>query len=124
MDPSAYSPEFYARTYDTMLDNARAALKAGRAVVLDATFIDPVLRARAEALAAEVGAPFKAAWLEAPVEALEARVAGRKGDASDATVEVLHEQAARLASQQIAWPKVDTQAPKNAAATAWLKAHA
>jgi aminoglycoside phosphotransferase family enzyme/predicted kinase len=124
MDPSAYSPEFYARTYDTMIDNARAALKAGRAVVLDATFIDPALRVRAEALAKEVGAPFKAAWLDAPVEVLEARVAGRQGDASDATVEVLHEQVARVAAQQIAWPKVDTQAPKDAAAAAWLRANA
>ena len=121
MPPEAYSPEFYARTYDTMIDNARALLKAGRAVVLDATFIDPGLRARAEALAAECGTPFRGAWLDAPIEILEARVAGRKGDASDATVAVLHDQAARL-TEPVGWPKVDTRAPKDAAAKAWLAA--
>jgi predicted kinase len=50
---------------------------------------------------------------------LEARVARRTGDASDATVAVLHDQAARLADP-VAWPKVDTEAPKDAAAKAWL----
>jgi aminoglycoside phosphotransferase family enzyme/predicted kinase len=119
----AYAPEFYARTYDVLFDNARAGLKAGRAVVLDATFIDPALRARAEALAAECGVPFRAAWLDAPVEVLEARVAGRTGDASDATIEVLHEQLARVAEQTLAWPQVDTEAPKDAAAAAWLAAN-
>jgi len=119
MPPETYTPEFYALTYDTMIDNARSMLKAGRAVVLDATFIDPALRARVEALAVECGVPFRAAWLDAPIEVLEARVAGRKGDASDATVAVLHDQAARL-QEPIGWPKVDTQAPKEAAAKDWI----
>jgi aminoglycoside phosphotransferase family enzyme/predicted kinase len=119
LPPAGYAPEAYARTYDTMIADARALLNAGRAVVLDATFIDPALRARAEALAAEAGVAFRAAWLEAPIEVLEARVAGRKGDASDATVAVLHDQVARL-KDPVAWPKVDTQAPKEAAAKAWL----
>jgi len=120
MPPETYTPEFYVRTYDTMIDNARAMLKAGRAVVLDATFIDPALRARAEALAAECGVPFHGAWLDAPVEVLEARVAGRTGDASDATVAVLYDQVGRMQGQTVGWPKVDTQAPKDAAAKAWL----
>ena len=60
MDSANYTAEFYARTYDTMIANARALLKAGRAVVLDATFIDAELRARVEALAAECGVPFRA----------------------------------------------------------------
>jgi len=119
MPPETYTPEFYVRTYDTMIDNARTMLKAGRAVVLDATFIDPALRARVEGLARECGVSFRAAWLDAPIEVLAARVAGRKGDASDATVAVLHDQAARL-QEPIDWPKVDTQAPKEAAAKAWI----
>lgn len=123
MPPETYTPEFYVRTYDAMIDNARSLLKAGRAVVLDATFIDPGLRARVEALAAECGVPFRGAWLDAPIEVLEARVAGRKGDASDATVTVLHDQVARLTAP-VAWPKVDTQAPKEAAARAWIAAGA
>lgn len=121
MDPATYTPEFYVRTYDTMIDNARAALKAGRAVVLDATFIDSGLRGRVEALAAECGVPFRAAWMEAPVKVLEARVAGRTGDASDATVAVLHEQVARLA-KPVDWPAVDATAPTAQAAKTWLAA--
>lgn len=120
LPPEGYAPEAYARTYDTLFDNARTMLQAGRAVVLDATFIDPALRARAEALAAECAVPFHAAWLDAPLEVLEARVAGRQGDASDATVAVLHEQAARMTGQTMAWPTVSTEAPKEAAARAWL----
>ncbi|WP_293677899.1 bifunctional aminoglycoside phosphotransferase/ATP-binding protein [uncultured Phenylobacterium sp.] len=119
----AYAAEITARTYDTMIDNARALLKAGRAVVLDATFIDPALRGRAEALAAECGAPFHGAWLEAPIEVLEARVASRQGDASDATVAVLHDQIARLA-EPVTWPKVDTDAPNEVVVKTWLAAHA
>lgn len=118
MPPETYTPEFYERTYDTMFDNARAALRAGRAVLLDATFIDPALRARAEALAAECGVSFRAAWLDAPAEVLEARVAGRTGDASDATVAVLRDQIRRLGA--VDWPRVDSTAPTAPAAKAWL----
>lgn len=119
LPPEAYTAQSQALAYDTMLDNARALLKAGRAVVLDATFIEPVLRARAEALAAECGAPFHGAWMDAPLEVLEARVAGRTGDASDATVAVMRDQAARL-RQPIGWPKVEATAATEDAAQAWL----
>ncbi|WP_296454582.1 bifunctional aminoglycoside phosphotransferase/ATP-binding protein [Phenylobacterium sp.] len=116
----AYTPDAQARAYDALFDSARAMLRAGRAVVLDATFLDPALRARAEALAAACGVPFRAAWLDAPLAVLEARVANRRGDASDATVEVLHQQVERLKAQTLAWPTVSTEAPKDAAAKAWL----
>ena len=115
----AYAPEFYARVYDVMFDNARAALLAGRAVLLDATFIDPDLRTRAQALAAECGVPFRPAWLDAPADVLRARVASRTGDASDATVDVLEDQLARL--QPVAWPTVDATAATDTAAKAWLR---
>jgi predicted kinase len=75
--------------------------------VMDATFIDPGLRIRAEQLARDCGAPFDAVWLDAPVEVLEQRVASRTNDASDATVEVLRAQVARLDDPAIAWRRVD-----------------
>ena len=115
-----YTPEFYAQVYDTVLGAAEALLKAGRAVVLDATFTDPALRARAEALAAGLGVPFHGVWLEAPVELLEARVASRVGDASDATLEVLHDQLARHGGDAVAWTRVDATRPTGEAAAAWL----
>ncbi|HEX3364759.1 AAA family ATPase [Phenylobacterium sp.] len=118
--PATYTPEFYARVYETVFETARAALKAGQAVVLDATFTEPALRARAEALAVDCGVPFHGAWLEAPAQVLEARVGGRVGDASDATAQVLRDQIARHAGQAVRWPKVDATQATDAAATAWL----
>jgi hypothetical protein len=118
--PETYTAEFYARVYELVFETARALLKAGRAVVLDATFTEPALRARAEALAAECGVPFHGAWLQAPVAVLEARVGGRTGDASDATLEVLHGQIARHGGQTVDWPRVDAAAPLDQSASAWL----
>ena len=115
-----YTAEFYTQVYDELFDTARRALAAGRAVVLDATFTEPGLRARAEALAVECAVPFHGAWLEAPATVLEARVGGRVGDASDATVDVLRDQIARHGGDVVGWTKVDaTQATENAAAK-WL----
>ena len=115
-----YTPEFYDRVYDTALRNARALLAAGQAVVLDATFTEPRMRARAEQLAADLRVPFRGAWLQAPLGVLEARVAARTRDASDATLDVLHGQIERYGADEVAWPKVDATAPAEAAAKAWL----
>lgn len=117
----AYTPERQARTYGAMLDHAHSLLRAGHAVVLDATFIEPGLRARAEALAKDCGVGFRPAWLDAPVEVLEARVAGRSADASDATIAVLHDQIARL-KDGCAWPRVDARAPTQVSAATWIAA--
>jgi aminoglycoside phosphotransferase family enzyme/predicted kinase len=114
-----YTPQAEALAYEAMFDNARDLLRAGAAVVMDATFLDAGRRARAEALAAECGAPFHPVWLDAPLEVLEARVAARTGDASDATVAVLRGQAARLSGGP-PWPKADATAPTVEAAKAWL----
>jgi hypothetical protein len=114
----AYTPEFYVQTYDTLFANAEALLRSGRSVVLDATFTSPQMRARAEALAGRCGVPFDGVWLEAPLAVLEGRVAARTGDASDATVEVLREQAQAL-DPAIAWTRVDTTGSAEAAARRW-----
>jgi len=89
-------------------------------VVLDATFTEPALRARAAALAAELGVPFRPAWLTAPQAVLEARVAARVGDASDADVAVLRGQIERHGADAVDWPHVDTSASAAAAAGGWL----
>jgi predicted kinase len=60
---------------------------AGHAVVADAMFLNPVDRSDVRAAAAP--APFLGVWLEAPLAVLEARIAARREDASDATVAVL-----------------------------------
>ncbi|MGH1557488.1 AAA family ATPase [Caulobacter segnis] len=104
----AYTPEMSARTYDRLFHDAELCLKAGRSVVLDAVFLKPEERARAEALAqrCDVAFPGRLAGSAAP-EVLRARVAARVNDASDADVAVLESQLARDTGE-IAWRKVDT----------------
>jgi aminoglycoside phosphotransferase family enzyme/predicted kinase len=113
-----YAAAATARTYEALFKEAGRLLKTGRAVVLDATFLDPAMRTRASALAARHGVPFRPAWLDAPLKVLERRIAGRAGDASDATVSVLHEQAARLDRAALDWPVVDSV--EAGAAERWL----
>jgi predicted kinase len=92
---SAYTATADAAVFDEFFGLAGILLKAGRAVVLDATFLRPDMRGRAQAAATAAGVPFHGLWLEAPAPVLEARVAGRTGDASDADVAVLRDQLAR-----------------------------
>jgi len=112
----AYSPASQQRVYEVMLGNARDLLRAGRAVVLDATFMDPVSRHAAEQLASQCGVPFDGIWLEAPAEVLESRVGARRGDASDADVSVLRDQLGRLDVSQIDWRRVDASGDLSRAA--------
>ena len=116
---SAYAGDLYGRSYDALIEEARAILKAGRGVVLDATFLDGGLRGRAEQLARDCGVPFHGIWLEAPLATLKARVAGRTGDASDATVATLDDQRARLTAEAT-WTRLDTSGSVEAAAKGWL----
>jgi hypothetical protein len=115
---TVYSPAFYAEVYDTVLSEARALLGAGRAVVVDATFIQPDLRERVEGLAAEAGVPFRGVWLEAAPEVLAQRIEGREGDASDATVATLRMQLDRDVGP-IEWVRVDASGPAQDAAEDW-----
>jgi predicted kinase len=83
----AYSAAASAQVNAALLAGIRQA--AGHAVIADATFTSPVLRGAVAAC----GAPFVGIWLDAPLEILAKRVAGRTGDASDATVAVLERMA-------------------------------
>jgi predicted kinase len=103
----AYTPEMSDRVYDELFRDARLTLAGGRSVVVDAVFLKPEQRARAEALAKSVDVAFQGVWLEAPPEVLRARVAARVNDASDADVAVLESQLARDTGD-IAWRRVDT----------------
>jgi predicted kinase len=115
---AAYGPGTDAAVYDARFAEAARLLAAGRAVALDATFLKPELRARAAATAQAAGVPFEGLWLDAPPEALAARVAARRGDASDATPSTL---AAQLGVDPgpLDWRLVDASGPVEAAAEAW-----
>ncbi len=103
----AYTPEVSDKVYDELFRDAELVLKAGRSVVVDAVFIKPEQRARAEALATKLDVAFQGVWLEAPAEVLRARVAARVNDASDADVAVLESQLTRDTGD-IDWRRVDT----------------
>jgi len=89
---SAYSRDMTVRVYAALYDAAAAALATGRPVIVDAVFADPAERSAVAEVAARASMPFTGLWLEAPAEVLEARIAARSGDASDATIAVLRRQ--------------------------------
>jgi aminoglycoside phosphotransferase family enzyme/predicted kinase len=92
LPPEAYAPEVSAEVYDVMLKRANEALAAGWPVVVDAVFARPDERDAVRALAARHNAGFMGLWLEARAGEMKARVSARKGDASDATAEVVEKQ--------------------------------
>jgi len=89
LPPEAYSAAASQAVFDEMFAAAGRIAAAGHAVVADATFLEPAHRAAIEAAAG--GVPFLGAWLQAPLAELERRVAARRGDASDAGIEVLRQ---------------------------------
>jgi uncharacterized protein len=106
LPPSAYSEAVSTEVYGTLRDQARAALEAGYSVIADGTFMNPTERAAIAAVAAGAGVPFEGLWLTAPDAVLMRRVAGRRGDASDADQDVLaHQLRADLGA--LTWRRVD-----------------
>ncbi len=104
--PESYTPVRDQRVLARMAYDARSALRAGAAVVLDATFLAPEARACVRSLAQAAGVRFDGIWLEVPTAAAARRVGERKADASDATAEVVRRQAER-ASAPAGWTRVD-----------------
>ena len=84
-----YQPEATARTYAQLFRLAREVLAAGWPVILDAAFLHRAERAQALNLAADLGVPFSIIDCQAPPQVLRERLQARRGDASEATVEVL-----------------------------------
>lgn len=102
----AYGPESHAAVYAALFAAAAALLEAGRNVVLDAAFLDPVERRQAALIARARNVDFEGLWLDAPAAMLAARVAARRRDASDAGPDVVASQHER-ALGSIAWTKLD-----------------
>lgn len=103
---NAYLPEVSARVHARLRELAEAALRAGQAVIVDATYRKPEERAAIAAVATRVGTPFIGLWLEAPTEVLTQRVNDRRLDASDATAAIVATQSGQIAGA-LAWPRLD-----------------
>ena len=109
---SAYKPDISAMVYDTLNKRAETALRAGQAVIVDATHLLLEERDAIAAVAARSGVPFTGLWLEAPTEMLVRRVKDRRRDASDATAFVVVSQA-KQAVGTVLWHRIDSsQSPE------------
>ncbi len=96
LPPESYTEAAARRVAEAMHDRAGRVLRAGLPALLDATHLDAEDRRAAAALAERLGVGFEGLWLAAPEAALEARIAARRGDVSDAGLGVLRGQIARL----------------------------
>ncbi len=115
----AYQPDISAMVYDTLNDLAEKALRAGQAVIVDATYLRLGERDAIAAVAARAGVPFLGLWLEAPFEMLVRRVQERRPDASDATASVVASQA-KQAVGILTWHRMDSSQTLDALRTAAL----
>lgn len=91
---NAYDSAMTERTYAELLRLSEAAIRCGKSVIVDATFLRRAKRDSFRQLASRLSVPFGIVVCNAPQAELERRVAERTGDASEATVEVLRAQIA------------------------------
>jgi predicted kinase len=103
---SAYTPQVSARVYATMARMMGEIVRAGYSVVVDAVFGQLEHRQQIEAAAHTAGYPFTGFWLEALTEEFLARVSQRRGDASDATAEILTRQLGTIQPPR-SWARLD-----------------
>jgi predicted kinase len=94
LDGGIYSHEATVRTYGSLADWTRWALRSGWSVVVDATFAEHGQRDAFRSLATECEADFGILACVVPESELRARVVSRRGDASEAGLEVLERQLA------------------------------
>lgn len=107
----AYKQAMSRKTYAEMERLAEAVLAEGGSVVADATFTHEGSRQRIESIADAANVPFTGLWLDAPQQVLEQRVTDRRGDASDATAQIVRRQMAAD------WGRIDWHRMKSDADT-------
>jgi aminoglycoside phosphotransferase family enzyme/predicted kinase len=116
LGPDAYTKAASDKVYAVLREKASAVLAAGHAAIVDAVFAEAEERAEIEAVAEDLGVPFRGLWLEAPAGALVDRVDARTGDASDATRDVVRRQlSGDMGALTTGWVRID--AGGSAAAT-------
>ena len=91
-----YTPEMNQRTYAYLLEQARAILDAGFSVIVDAAFLDAQQRMPFVQLARKMQLPFVILQCVASASTLRQRICLRQNDASDADLDILEHQLARL----------------------------
>lgn len=116
--PERYTAEATQEVFRRLYKDARKALRAGRSVILDATFLGEGERAAVRAVAERLDVPFHGLWLTAPKALLAKRIARRTGDASDADLSVLEGQFERFPQKDLEenefWCAVDADGAPDA----------
>lgn len=112
LGPEAYRPEVSTAVYREMREGAAAVLAAGHAVIADAVHARPGEREAVEAVARAAGCRFTGVWLDVPPERLKARVAARRGDPSDATVDTVEAQLGYDLGA-VGWRRLDAGRPQD-----------
>src|SRR5690606_10944897 len=124
LGPEAYTNQASVRVYDLLRQKARIVLVAGSSVIVDAVFSTAAERHDIEAAARSADVDFTGLWLNADAATLIARVDARRGDASDATAEVVRGQIDR-GTGPVRWRPIDAGGSPSAtleAATNYLMA--
>lgn len=104
---SAYNAAVSESVFEMVSKQAKRVAAGGHAVIADATFIDPVHRRGLADAAKDAGVPFLGLWLTAPLAVLEARLAARMHDASDATPAVVRASARAKTIPPRDWQIID-----------------
>ena len=78
-------------------------------MIIDAVSLRPAERQSFAEAARRAGAPFSGLWLEADAQAMAERISARRGDASDATPEILAHQL-RQGPGMMDWTRIDAAA--------------
>jgi len=112
---AAYASQVSEQVYGQAADLAARITGAGTAVVVEAVFDRPQDRLRIARAGATSGVAFTGLWLDAASETLISRVAGRSGDASDATAAVVRAQLKRDPGP-LDWIRLDAGRPPEAVA--------
>ena len=92
LPPSTYRPDVTAQVYEVLMQCARQVLAQGHSAIVDAVFARESERDEMAALARECSVPLNGLFLVADLATRQARIGGRRGDASDATQEVAVQQ--------------------------------
>ncbi len=103
---TAYTRKASTAVYQHQRDKAAAALAGGASVIVDAVHSRMEERLALEQVAQDVDVPFVGLWLNADRATLDARVAARANDPSDADLSVVAKQAA-YATGPMEWDEID-----------------
>lgn len=107
---AAYEPGVSRLVFSEMHRRTRRVAELGSAVIVDGVYGRAQDRRAIAAAAHRAGVPFLGVWLELSREQARARVERRTGDASDATREVVDQQAASIAPPE-GWLRLDASRP-------------